>query len=83
VTGFYVRSGFWIDGLAVMTSLGRMSAVFGTSNGGSGLVVLNRFRLVLTGHFRHTLIPPRGYTIAGVTGSCGDWVDGFGIILTR
>jgi hypothetical protein len=31
----------------------------------------------------HTMIPPRGYSIAGVTGSCGAWVDGFGIILTR
>ncbi|KAJ8063810.1 hypothetical protein OCU04_007669 [Sclerotinia nivalis] len=32
---------------------------------------------------RHTLIPPRGYTIAGVSGSCAAWIDGFGIILTR
>lgn len=67
ITGFYVRSGFWVDGLAIMTSLGRKSAVFGNITGGSG----------------HTLIPPRGYSIAGVYGSCGDWVDGFGILLTR
>ncbi|KAG9229746.1 zinc metallo protein-like proteinase [Amylocarpus encephaloides] len=67
ITGFYVRSGFWVDGIAIMTSLGRKSATFGNASGGSG----------------HTLIPPRGYSIAGVTGSCADWVDGFGILLTR
>lgn len=32
---------------------------------------------------RHTLIPPRGYSIAGVSGSCGPWVDGFSLIITR
>lgn len=31
----------------------------------------------------HTLIPPRGYNICGVTGSCGAWVDGFSVIITR
>ncbi|KAH6677527.1 zinc metallo protein-like proteinase [Halenospora varia] len=67
ITGFYLRSGFWVDGVAIMTSLGRKSPVFGNATGGSG----------------HTLIPPRGYTIAGVTGSCANWVDGFGILLTR
>lgn len=67
ITGFYVRSGFWVDGIAIMTSLGRKSAVFGNPSGGSG----------------HTLIPPRGYTIAGISGSCANWVDGFGILVTR
>ncbi len=32
---------------------------------------------------RHTLIPPRGYSIAGVSGSCGQWVDGFSLIIKR
>jgi hypothetical protein len=36
ITGFYVRSGFWIDGVAIMTSLGRKSVVFGNPTGGSG-----------------------------------------------
>ncbi|KAL5323406.1 hypothetical protein ACEPPN_007941 [Leptodophora sp. 'Broadleaf-Isolate-01'] len=67
ITGFYLRSGFWIDGLAIMTSLGRKSAVYGNANGGSG----------------HTLMPPRGYTLVGVYGSCADWVDGFGILISR
>lgn len=38
ITGFYVRSGFWIDGISLLTSLGRKSQVFGNANGGSGLV---------------------------------------------
>lgn len=31
----------------------------------------------------HTLIPPRGYSIAGIYGTCGQWVDGLGLIITR
>ncbi|MCJ1452749.1 hypothetical protein MMC28_003092 [Mycoblastus sanguinarius] len=65
--GFYVRAGLWIDGVEILTSLGRRSGVYGNPNGGSG----------------HTLIPPRGYSIAGVSGSCGQWVDGFSLIITR
>jgi hypothetical protein len=29
----------------------------------------------------HTLIPPLGYKIAGVAGSCAEWVDGFSLII--
>ena len=29
------------------------------------------------------MIPPRGYSIAGVFGSSGTWMDGFGVIITR
>ncbi|KAF2459570.1 zinc metallo protein-like proteinase [Lineolata rhizophorae] len=65
--GFYVRAGLWIDGLQVLTSLGRRSEVFGKAGGGSG----------------HTLIPPRGYRIAGLSGSCGAWMDGLALIITR
>ena len=36
ITGFIVRSGFWIDGLAITTSLGRMSPTYGNATGGSG-----------------------------------------------
>ena len=32
---------------------------------------------------RHTLIPPRGYSVAGVYGSSGPWRDGLGLIITR
>ncbi|KAK5721479.1 hypothetical protein LTR15_006067 [Elasticomyces elasticus] len=65
--GFYLRAGAWIDGVQILTSIGRRSAVYGNATGGSG----------------HTLIPPRGYTIAGVYGSAGPWIDGFGLIITR
>lgn len=67
ITGFNVRAGFWIDGVQVLTSLGRKSPMYGNAHGGSA----------------HTLIPPRGYTICGVTGSCAAWVDGFSVIIVK
>lgn len=67
ILGFYVRAGLWIDGIEILTSLGRKSGVFGNARGGSG----------------HTLIPPRGFRIVGVSGSCGAWVDGFSLIISR
>lgn len=67
ISGFFVRSGHWIDAIQVLTSLGRRSPIFGNAHGGSA----------------HTLIPPRGYTICGVAGSCGPWVDGFSILIVR
>jgi hypothetical protein len=33
--------------------------------------------------YRCNLIPPRGYSIAGVYGTCGQWLDGFGLVITR
>ena len=35
ITGFFVRSGAWIDAVQVLTSLGRRSALFGNTHGGS------------------------------------------------
>ncbi|KAF6815542.1 zinc metalloproteinase [Colletotrichum sojae] len=67
ISGFFVRSGFWIDAIQVLTSLGRRSPIYGNPHGGSA----------------HTLIPPRGYTICGVAGSCGPWVDGFSILIVK
>lgn len=34
--GFYLRAGLWIDGIEILTSLGRRSGVYGNSKGGSG-----------------------------------------------
>ncbi|KAJ4365570.1 hypothetical protein N0V83_008190 [Neocucurbitaria cava] len=65
--GFALRAGLWIDGIQILTTLGRKSDWFGNPNGGSG----------------HTLIPPRGYTIGGISGSCANWLDGFSLIITR
>jgi hypothetical protein len=36
--GFYVRAGAWIDGIEILTSLGRKSGIFGNARGGSGYV---------------------------------------------
>jgi len=38
ILGFYVRAGLWIDGIEILTSLGRKSGVFGNARGGSGYV---------------------------------------------
>ncbi|KAI6088264.1 putative peptidase family-domain-containing protein [Hypoxylon rubiginosum] len=67
ITGFSVRSGQWIDAVQVLTSMGRKSPIYGNANGGSP----------------HTLLPPRGYTLCGVSGSCAAWVDGFSLIIAR
>ncbi|KAL6233962.1 hypothetical protein BDW75DRAFT_213551 [Aspergillus navahoensis] len=63
--GFYVRAGHWIDAVEILTSLGRKSGLFGNASGGSG----------------YNLIPPLGYKIAGLTGSCGAWIDGLSLII--
>ncbi|KAJ5174438.1 uncharacterized protein N7482_000315 [Penicillium canariense] len=63
--GFYVRAGLWIDGIEILTSLGRKSGFYGNAAGGSG----------------HTLIPPLGYKIAGVAGSSASWIDGLSLII--
>jgi len=34
--GFYVRAGLWIDGIEILTSLGRKSGIYGNALGGSG-----------------------------------------------
>ncbi|ORY60899.1 putative peptidase family-domain-containing protein [Pseudomassariella vexata] len=67
ITGFLVRSGFWIDAVQVLTSLGRKSPIYGNAHGGSP----------------HTLLPPRGYNLVGVSGSCAAWVDGFSVLITK
>nr|CEG03360.1 unnamed protein product [Fusarium acuminatum CS5907] len=67
ISGFVVWSGFWIDGIQILTSLGRKSPIYGNAHGGDS----------------HTLIPPRGYIVCGVSGSCGQWLDGFSVLITR
>ncbi|ROW01780.1 hypothetical protein VPNG_07803 [Cytospora leucostoma] len=67
ISGFVIRSGFWVDGIQILTSLGNRSPFFGNPNGGDA----------------HTLIPPYGYTICGVFGSCAQWIDGFGVIIRK
>ena len=39
VVGFHVRAGLWIDGIQILTSLGRRSELYGNGNGGSAYVL--------------------------------------------
>ena len=36
IVGFYVRVGAWVDGVQILTNLGRRSEVFGNKTGGNG-----------------------------------------------
>ena len=36
LSGFFVRAGVWVDGIEILTTLGRRSGVFGNAQGGSG-----------------------------------------------
>ena len=36
LSGFFVRAGVWIDGIEILTSLGRRSGIFGNATGGEG-----------------------------------------------
>lgn len=67
ISGFNIRSGFWIDAIQVLTNMGRKSEMWGNAGAGSGGAVM----------------PPRGYSIAGLSGSCGQWVDGLALVITR
>ena len=40
LTGFHLRAGLWIDGIEILTSLGRKSGVYGNPTGGSEFVLL-------------------------------------------
>lgn len=35
ILGFSVRAGAWIDGIEILTSIGRRSGMYGNANGGS------------------------------------------------
>ncbi|KUJ10604.1 uncharacterized protein LY89DRAFT_700567 [Mollisia scopiformis] len=39
ISGFYVRSGHWIDGIAIITSLGRKSPLYGQPNGSESYLI--------------------------------------------
>ncbi|KAJ5808372.1 hypothetical protein N7474_009641 [Penicillium riverlandense] len=83
--GFYVRAGLWIDGIEILTSLGRKSGVYGNAAGGSGYgpSLTRKEEILLTSHSSHTLIPPLGYRVAGISGSCASWIDGFSLIIAH
>ena len=65
--GFYLRASASIEGLEILTSLGRRSGIYGSTRAGTG----------------HTLIAPRGYNIVGISGTCGKRIDGFSLLISR
>ncbi|KAM3521394.1 hypothetical protein MY4038_009054 [Beauveria bassiana] len=67
LSGFTIKGGSAINGLQVLTSLGRKSRVFGNPYGGSS----------------HTILPPRGYTICGVSGTHRSQLDSISAVVTR
>ncbi|KAG7134537.1 putative zinc metalloproteinase like [Verticillium longisporum] len=67
ITGFHIRAGESIQGLAIITSLGEMSLVYGNPQGG---------------HMTN-LLCPTGYTVCGVSGSSSSQLDSLGLIIVR
>lgn len=67
IAGFTARVGDGIKGISISTSLGQSSPYYGDSVGGE----------------MHTLLPPRGYTVCGVTGSYGTRLASFGVLTIR
>ena len=59
------------------------SAILWAVLGRPAVPLSSRYLPILNLYRRHTLIAPRGYSIAGVCGSYGSWVDGLQIIITR
>ena len=45
------------------------------------LRILHNDAHYLAALYRHTLIPPLGYKIAGIAGSCASWVDSLSLIV--
>ncbi|KAG6017772.1 hypothetical protein E4U54_003377 [Claviceps lovelessii] len=68
LSGLLVRVGSCVEGIQILTSLGRKSPVFGKAHGGSA----------------HNVIPPRGYSICGISsGSCGSWAHNLSVLIKR
>ncbi len=47
ISGFNVRSGLWIDGIQILTSLGRRSPMYGNAHGGSGYGLIPHIQCIL------------------------------------
>ncbi|KAK2738936.1 hypothetical protein FQN57_006730 [Myotisia sp. PD_48] len=65
--GFSVRYGQGLEGIGILTSLGRKSSIYGNRKVGSG----------------GAIIPPRGYNVAGVTGTVGAWINEISLVISR
>lgn len=65
ISKFHFRNGGWIDAVEVETSSGRKSGMLGNATGG---------------HLSTLESPGRDFTIVGMYGYIGRWLDGIGII---
>lgn len=65
---FNLRSGKWIDGIQIVTDKGRVSPWYGKEEGGHGSVLET---------------PTEEYTIVGMYGYVGSWMDGLGVIYAK
>lgn len=68
ITKFNFRNGAWIDAIQFVTSSGRVSQMYGNATGG---------------HFSSLEAPDSQFTIVGMYGYVGRWMDGIGIIYTN
>ncbi|KLU84528.1 metallopeptidase [Magnaporthiopsis poae ATCC 64411] len=71
LAGFKVKSGHWINAIQILTDQNRRSPWYGVPSS--------------TGVSLTHLVPPKGFQVCGVAGSCGPstWVDGFSILYRR
>ncbi|KAI9738170.1 MAG: hypothetical protein M1834_008668 [Cirrosporium novae-zelandiae] len=65
LSGFFIRATDRIDAIQLLTSYGRRSGVFGNAVAGTG----------------YTLVAPRMYMFAGVSGTYGDWINSMSLII--
>lgn len=65
ITKFHFRNGGWIDAAQIETNTGRKSDMLGNSTGG---------------HLSTLETPNKDFTIVGMFGYLGNWLDGIGII---
>lgn len=67
IVKFNFRNGQWLDAVQFETDRGRVSGMFGSKGG----------------HLLHLEAPSSDFTVVGVWGFVGAWIDGIGILYTR
>ncbi|ODV78436.1 uncharacterized protein CANTADRAFT_53858 [Suhomyces tanzawaensis NRRL Y-17324] len=67
ITKFHFRNGAWLDAIQFETNTGEKSPMFGNAEGG---------------HLSTLEAPGPEYTIVGMYGYTGSWMDGLGIVYT-
>ncbi|KAK6200394.1 zinc metallo proteinase [Scheffersomyces amazonensis] len=68
INKFHFRNGAWIDAIQFETNTGRISPTYGKVGGG---------------HLSTLEVPNKQFTIVGMYGFVGSWMDGIGIVYTH